>query len=219
MQKFTCKLGIGIENDKDFRVGSRVIQVARKIWEQLPSFKEFGGKTRLRGRGVGGAHEADEPLQLCISVTGEQSCFDEACALAEREILQIHRDFEAFCVEHRLPMPENLEVSVLDKTVHAIDPFALNERTMGSTSGQRNMIMNCSPQDQPRGPRPPGAPDEEEIERLLEERNDARKAANYSKSDEIRERLRAMHVVVMDEKGAKGDRQGKDVTRWRYWQP
>ena len=52
-KKFTCRLEIGIENEKEYRVGSKVIQIARRIWEAMPAFQDAGGKTRLRGKGVG----------------------------------------------------------------------------------------------------------------------------------------------------------------------
>lgn len=52
-RKFTCRLEIGIENEKTFRVGSRVIQVARRVWQANPAFQEGGGKTRLRGSLIG----------------------------------------------------------------------------------------------------------------------------------------------------------------------
>merc|ERR1719420_917093 len=55
-KKYTCKLEVGIENEGEFRVGSRVIQIARQIWQD-PKFQEHGGKTRLRGKGIGGPHE------------------------------------------------------------------------------------------------------------------------------------------------------------------
>jgi RNA recognition motif-containing protein len=44
-RKYTCRLLIGIENEKEYRVGSKVIQLARKIWQELPSFQQNGGKT------------------------------------------------------------------------------------------------------------------------------------------------------------------------------
>merc|ERR1719478_2084382 len=62
-KKYTCKLEIGIENEGEFRVGSRVIQIARQIWQD-EKFQQHGGKTRLRGKGIGGPHEADEQLNL-----------------------------------------------------------------------------------------------------------------------------------------------------------
>ena len=42
-----------------------------------------------------------------------------------------------------------------------------------------------------RGKRPPGAPSEYDIERFIEERNDARKGGNFQRADEIREYLKA----------------------------
>merc|ERR1719437_194869 len=75
-KKYTCKLEVGIENEGEFRVGSRVIQIARAIWQEA-RFQEHGGKTRLRGKGIGGQHEAEEPLALCISCC-DQIAFDKA---------------------------------------------------------------------------------------------------------------------------------------------
>merc|ERR1719221_376791 len=66
LKKYTCKVEVGIENESEFRVGSRVIQIARQIWQDK-RFQEQQGKTRLRGRGIGGPHEGDEPLALCSS--------------------------------------------------------------------------------------------------------------------------------------------------------
>merc|ERR1719414_2167883 len=87
-KKYTCKLEVGIENEGEFRVGSRVIQIARTIWQE-PRFQEYGGKTRLRGKGVGGPHEADEPLALCISCR-DQACFEKAVQIAEAQLQKVH---------------------------------------------------------------------------------------------------------------------------------
>lgn len=73
--------------------------------------------------------------------------------------------------------------------------------------------------DIPLGERPPNAPTDEEIEKLIEERNDARKAANFKKADEVRDYLKQRGVVLMDEKGAKGNFNGNEVTKWRFWRP
>jgi len=69
------------------------------------------------------------------------------------------------------------------------------------------------------GRRPDGAPTEDEIDRYIEERNEARKAANYKRADEIREFLKQRGVVLMDDKGARGNKKGNQVTKWRYWNP
>jgi len=229
VQKFTCKLGVGIENDREFRVGARVIQIARKIWQDLPAFQAASGKTRLRGRGVGGMYEAEEPLQLCISVLGDQASFDEACLRAEKGIMEIHSEYEAFLSSKNLPVPVpgTLEVCVLDKSVHYVDVNGGNRGGaaphvadgMGGPGCGSGSLEVPPGGPEARGRRPEGAPEEAEVDRILEERNNARKGGNYRRSDEIREWLRARHVVVMDEKGVKGKCSGNEATRWRYWQP
>merc|ERR1719316_2059066 len=97
LKKHACKLEVGIENESEFRVGKRVIQVARQIW-QNPIFQQQDGKTRLRGKGLGGAHESEEPLALCISCRDKGS-FDKAVAYAEQEIKKIHAEYKVFCEE------------------------------------------------------------------------------------------------------------------------
>lgn len=47
---------------KNIELVVKLYKYNRKIWSELPSFQEHGGKTRLRGKGVGGPHESDEPL-------------------------------------------------------------------------------------------------------------------------------------------------------------
>lgn len=204
-KKFTCKLEVGIENEGEFRVGSRVIQIARSIWQD-PKFQEHGGKTRLRGKGIGGPHEGDEPLALCISCR-DQAAFDKAVQYAETQLQKVHADYKAFCHQHGKPIPE-LEVKISKKGTFGPEIPAKPSPLPGSGSFVGN-----------RGERPAGAPSDEEIERLIEERNDARKAANFKKADEVREHLRQRGVVLMDEKGAKGTFKGNEVTKWRFWRP
>lgn len=66
-----------------------------------------------------------------------------------------------------------------------------------------------------RGPRPENSPSPEEIERLIEDRNRARKESDFRGADRIRDDLRNRGVVLSDEKGAHG--QASRVTSWRYW--
>merc|ERR1712060_24693 len=109
-KKYTCKLEVGVENESEFRVGGRVISIARQIW-QHPRFQEFGGKTRLRGKGAGGPHEANEPLALCISCQ-DQAVFEEAVQYAEAQLNKVHNEYKAFCQEKGLAVPElTLKVS------------------------------------------------------------------------------------------------------------
>lgn len=197
-KKYTCKLEVGIENEGEFRVGSRVIQIARQIWQD-PKFQEHGGKTRLRGKGIGGPHEADEPLALCISCR-EQDAFDKSVHYAETQLQKVHADYKAFCLAKGRPVPE-LTVTPLKK---------------GTLFGPNDTSINSNA-DMPKGERPANAPTDEEIEDLVEQRNEARKAANFKKADEVRDFLKQRGVVLMDEKAAKGNFQGKEVTKWRFW--
>lgn len=200
-RKYTCKLEVGIENEGEFRVASRVIQIARSIWQD-PKFQEHGGKTRLRGKGIGGPHEADEPLALCISCR-DQNAFDKAVSYAESQLQKVHNDYKVFCQQEGKPIPE-LSIKVSKK---GLNYLASSEPSLGSNI------------DIPRGERPANAPTDQEIEHFIEERNEARKAANYKKADEVREYLKQRGVVLMDEKGAKGNFNGNEVTKWRFWRP
>lgn len=205
-KKHTCRLEVGIENEGEFRVGSRVIAIARQIWQD-PSFQEHGGKTRLRGRGIGGPHEADEPLALCISCPHE-ACFEMAVQQAEGLLRKVHEDYKAFCAQHGRALPE-LSMKVSKKSADV--PGPVRDPTMGGGQG--------GSADPPKGERPEGAPSESEILDFIEERNEARKAGNFKRADEVREQLRQVGVVLMDEKNAKGNLKGNQVTNWRYWRP
>merc|ERR1719198_1901088 len=108
-KKNTCKVEVGIENDAEFRVGGRVIQIARQIWQDA-EFQKHGGKTRLRGKGIGGPHEADEPLALCISCR-DQAAFDKAVDFAEQNLQKIHSEYKAFCVQRGREEPQ-LQIKV-----------------------------------------------------------------------------------------------------------
>ncbi|EER18234.1 hypothetical protein Pmar_PMAR005139 [Perkinsus marinus ATCC 50983] len=62
---------------------------------------------------------------------------------------------------------------------------------------------------------PPGMPSVEEIERLIEERNNARRVCNFKEADRIRDLLKANGIGLMDEPGGRG--RGSEVTTWRFW--
>lgn len=204
-KKYTCKLEVGVENEGEFRVGSRVIQIARQIWQD-PKFQEFGGKTRLRGKGIGGPHEADEPLALCISCR-DQPAFEKAVHYAETQLQKVHNDYKAFCQQRGRPVPE-LTVKVSKKGSSFFGP---PEHVVAASL--------ASSAELPRGERPEGAPADYEIEGLIEERNEARKSANFKRADEVRDYLKQRGIVLMDEKGAKGNFKGNEVTKWRFWRP
>jgi len=205
-KKYTCKLEIGIENEGEFRVGSRVIQVARQIWQDQ-KFQEYGGKTRLRGKGIGGPHEADEPLALCISCR-DQAAFDRAVEYAEMHLQKVHNEFKAFCTQKGRPEPQ-LELKVSKKG----SSFPYDQ------GGSDAMFAGGDGGEMARGERPDNAPTDEEIEKLIEKRNEARKGANFKEADNVRDHLKDLGVVLMDEKGAKGNFKGNEVTKWRFWRP
>jgi len=222
---YTCRLEVGIENEKEFRVGSKVIQIARKIWQELTSFQENDGKTLLRGKGVGGAHESDEPLALCISCR-DATCFEKAVAFAEAQLNKINQEFKEMCLEKGYPVPDLKEVrAVSDHPNHghtssiSRDIRPDNEDHYNAPFDPYNTTFEMLRNDPNanRGRRPEGAPSEEDIDSLIEERNEARKAANYKRADEIREFLKIKGVVLMDDKGARGNKKGSQVTKWRYF--
>merc|ERR1712217_447039 len=121
---------------------------------------------------------------LCISCK-DQVAYDRAVNYAEAQLQKVHADYKAFCQQGGKPIPE-LSVKVSRQGVFD---------SAQSPGGDAN----------DRGERPPNAPSDEEIERLIEERNEARKSANYKRANEVRETLKAQGVVLMDEKGAKGN--------------
>jgi len=66
-----------------------------------------------------------------------------------------------------------------------------------------------------RGDPSPKAPPVEEIERMIDQRNQARRQCNFTEADRIRRSLHEKGVALMDEPGARG--KGAEVTTWRYW--
>jgi len=66
-----------------------------------------------------------------------------------------------------------------------------------------------------RGEPGPNAPPVEEIQQLINERNEARRSCNFAEADRIRELLHQRGVALMDAPGGRG--KGAEVTTWRYW--
>jgi len=54
---------------------------------------------------------------------------------------------------------------------------------------------------------------EEEIKKLIEDRNKARREQNFMEADRIRNFLKAKGIALMDEKGGRG--KGTEVTTWK----
>lgn len=55
----------------------------------------------------------------------------------------------------------------------------------------------------------------DEIQELINNRNEARRVCNFAEADRLRNYLRACGVALMDEPGKRGP--GSEVTTWRYW--
>lgn len=264
-KKYTCRLEIGIENEKEYRVGSKVIQVARKIWQELPSFQNNGGKTRLRGKGVGGPHESEEPLALCISCR-EPQCFEQAVTFAEQQLLRIHEDYKQFCVDRGYPIPELAPPKAVNDHAHASAPWRKEntgvkggheggeqqqwggnqnngkgghnkgwgggkggynqqnnatgvwshnnqqQNNMNGPNNQNNFDINKPQQQggqQPHFVRQELSPTE--VEKQIEDRNEARRNGDFQRADDIRDFLQESGVVLVDHQGRK------ETTQWRYW--
>lgn len=201
--KFSCRIEVGLENDRDFGVAKRVIQVARQIWEMDRDFKEHGGKTRLRGRDLGGDHESDDPLTLHISCFNKEA-MEGARRTARDELAKVRADYADFREEHGLgPIPDFIEHPSDDDDT--VDP-----------DRERRKRPRDGPPSKKYDPPPP-----EDIELLIEERNQARKNKDFQKADEIRDMLKENGIILMDEKGPKprnGQIKGAEITQWRYWQ-
>jgi hypothetical protein len=52
------------------------------------------------------------------------------------------------------------------------------------------------------------------IERIIEERNEARRICNFKEADRLRDMLKSYGIGLMDEPGARG--RGAEVTTWRF---
>lgn len=53
-----------------------------------------------------------------------------------------------------------------------------------------------------------------QIQKLIEERNKARRELNFEEADKIRSYFKKNGIALMDEKGGRG--KGSEVTSWKY---
>jgi hypothetical protein len=87
------------------------------------------------------------------------------------------------------------------------------ERREGRRRGRRSRGKKSAIVDQSNPPAK--APPLEEINRLIDARNAARRQCNFPEADRIRQSLYERGVALMDEPGRRG--KGAEVTSWRYW--
>eukprot|EP00929_Paragymnodinium_shiwhaense_P072264 TRINITY_DN36679_c0_g1_i1.p1 TRINITY_DN36679_c0_g1~~TRINITY_DN36679_c0_g1_i1.p1 ORF type:complete len:487 (-),score=125.59 TRINITY_DN36679_c0_g1_i1:269-1729(-) len=234
--KYTGRFLIGIENDKDFQVARKLIgpkgSNVKRIWQATSA------KLRLRGVGSGylegaGQKESSEPLQLCISCTTQEG-YDMAKAQVEALLKGIYEEYRHHCRQKGMPAPD-LQINLSESRLTNKPPGpmmgagapmmpASNGKGSGAAAGLRKDNKRDKKGagkrsgqrvgDGDRGTPGPDAPSVEEIENLINERNQARKSHNFEEADRIRQLLETQGVKLMDEPGGRG--KGADVTTWQY---
>jgi len=237
VRKYTCRFIIGIDNDKEFQVARRVIGAKGANMKRIVMQTE--AKLRLRGEGSGyfegsGQKESSEPLQLCVSCTnGEQ--YKSAVRQVEELLKRVYEEYHVFCRENGKPCPD-LQINFsenqlvysaarsppggggggalrdMDDEGDSRSPKKMEQRSRRS----RAKGSAKSPDgDDDRGEPGPNAPPVDEIENMIDMRNEARRACNFAEADRLREALHSNGVALMDEPGGRG--RGAEVTTWRYW--
>jgi len=230
IRKYTCRFLIGIENDKEFQVARRIIGAKGVNMKRI--FKQTDAKLRLRGKGSGyfegaGQKESSEPLQLCISCTSGDG-YKNAVQQCEELLKRLYEEYKQFCRDagRRVPDVEiNLSENQLVYSRGAVNPpgddeeddygEAAKEKSKRGRRSRKQGEDKATDGSMERGEPGPHAPPEEEIEKLIDERNEARRACNFAEADRIRELLTSRGVALMDEPGGRG--RGTEVTTWRYW--
>eukprot|EP00747_Dinoflagellata_sp_TGD_P168400 gnl/TRDRNA2_/TRDRNA2_194689_c0_seq1.p1 gnl/TRDRNA2_/TRDRNA2_194689_c0~~gnl/TRDRNA2_/TRDRNA2_194689_c0_seq1.p1 ORF type:complete len:454 (+),score=90.15 gnl/TRDRNA2_/TRDRNA2_194689_c0_seq1:97-1458(+) len=235
VRKYTCRFLIGIENDKEFQVARRLIGPKGANMKKI--VKQTEAKLRLRGVGSGyfegtSQKESPEPLQMCISCTSQEG-YRIAVRAVEELIKRTYDEYRGFCKDNNKAIPDlqiclsenQLVFSASSKGANigaeelAIGNFPVNDPS-GKKDPKRNRRSRPKKDGQPatefeRGEPGPNAPSVEDIEKLIDERNEARRACDFAKADRVRDLLHSRGVALMDEPGGRG--RGTEVTTWRYW--
>lgn len=237
VRKYTCRFIIGIENDKEFQVARRVIGAKGANMKRI--VKQTEAKLRLRGVGSGyfegaGQKESSEPLQLCVSCTNGDH-YKSAVRQVEELLKRVYEEYRSFCRENGRQAPD-LQINfsenqlVYSATRIAGGPAALQDDSDGddgdmSPGGKKERRSRRSRAkgsakspgggEEDRGEPGPNAPAVDEIEKMIDMRNEARRACNFAEADRVREALHSQGVALMDEPGGRG--RGAEVTTWRYW--
>jgi cysteinyl-tRNA synthetase len=182
-------------------------------------------KLRLRGKGSGYVErdlkvESTEPLQLCISCP-RQDGYDIAVRGARELLEEVYEERRQWCADHDLPA-NTPSIHMSEKHHHTENGAGRNDRHRSRSpkrqkgkNKQRLPLHAVSDTPSDNTPAPPEAPSVEEIRRLIQDRNDARRRGDFKEADRIRDDLRDRKVVLSDERGKHGEAQ--HVTSWRYW--
>ncbi|KAF4754021.1 hypothetical protein FOZ62_017923 [Perkinsus olseni] len=244
IRKYTCRFEIGIENDREFHVARRLIGQKGANMKRIVKLSDAKLRLRGQGSGFleGTAkQESNEPLHMCVSCKDPEGY---RIAVAEMRMLleQVYGEYRLFCKERNIPYPEDLQVLIKEHPLVS-SPTAPTDASPASGHGTRRRegrqqsgyssfergrsgeLWNGGEFHPIFGPSygggadhfemPPGMPSVEEIERLIEERNNARRVCNFKEADRIRDLLRANGIGLMDEPGGRG--KGSEVTTWRFW--
>eukprot|EP00931_Biecheleriopsis_adriatica_P068514 TRINITY_DN42456_c0_g1_i1.p1 TRINITY_DN42456_c0_g1~~TRINITY_DN42456_c0_g1_i1.p1 ORF type:complete len:559 (+),score=147.22 TRINITY_DN42456_c0_g1_i1:95-1771(+) len=240
VKKYTCRFLIGIENDKDFQVVRRIIGAKGSNMKKI--VKQTDAKLRLRGVGSGyfegaGQKESSEPLQLCVSCTSGEG-YRMAVKLVEELLEGVYAEYRQHCRDtgkpeldlhalpqlvstggrgggggrHQLVAPGDEDDDEDDNEGDSPDGKKGRRRGRRSRGGKAEVK---EPGGVEKGDPPPKAPPVDEIEKLIDQRNEARRQCNFQEADRLRQLLNDQGVALMDDPGARG--RGTEVTAWRYW--
>ena len=214
----------------------------KKIVSSLPSAD--AAKLRLRGRGSGFLEgplkqESSEALHLCVSCRDGDSY-----AIVIREVTALLEDvycqYADWCRERGLQ--RNIPAVVPKEHPDGPSSFYGYSNLGGPTqlyppnweswkqAGlNREYGRTPSPLAYSTHPGPSAATtppdlaspssgrcplDVQTIERLIDDRNEARRVCNFKEADRLRDLLKAHGIGLMDEPGARG--KGCEVTSWRF---
>lgn len=236
VRKYTCRFLIGIENDKEFKVARRII--GEKGANMKRVVRQTDAKLRLRGQGSGyfereGQKESSEPLQLCISCTSFEG-YQSAVRQVEQLLERVYEEYKQHCRDHNKPVP-SLQINLSENQLvysgrggggggapspnYSAGVKGSEEGTPTKQTSRRRRRSRAKKEGSngeiDRGEPGPNAPPVEEIERFIDERNEARRACNFGEADRLRDLLHSRGVALMDEPGGRG--RGAEVTAWRYW--
>merc|ERR1719223_1547837 len=238
VRKYTCRFLLGIENDKEFQVARRIIGAKGANMKRI--VRQTEAKIRLRGQGSGyfegaGQKESSEPLQLCVSCTDAEA-YKTAVRQVEELLKRVYEEYAQFCRDTNKPVPD-LQINLSENQlvyssrtspggiggVPGADGDSPSYGGAGKSGGNKSdrarrpraRGKEGAGGEADRGEPGPNAPPQEEIERMVDQRNEARRACNFAEADRIREVLHGSGVALMDEPGGRG--LGAEVTTWRYW--
>ena len=222
IRKYTCRFDIQIENDKEFHVARRIIGQKGSNMKRIVKQAGYDAKLRLRGRGSGfleGAQkqESQEPLHLCVSCkdyNGYRSAIDQV----EELLGEIYHDFHDYCRIKGQACPRDLGVVMHEHPLmYQPSPSGAIPNYGGDSPVHGMAPQVLSPPLTPEVPLMPPSDDKDsqEIESLIDQRNEARRVCNFKEADRIRDLLRQRGIGLMDEPGGRG--RAQDVTSWRFW--